>query len=128
MASISGRTRMSSRGQIVIPKALREAAGLAEGDDVLVLFDGQRLELAPLPQAAEAGAEAVGDRVRECGASYDASPRHGEPSKRASKVWADRIRAAARIKRLRQESQPDNLEELLSEARRGLWEEGDHRG
>lgn len=128
MASISGRTSMSSRGQIVIPKALREAAGLAEGDDVLVLFDGERLVLTPLPEAAEGQAEAVQDRVRECGASYAATRDRGEPSERASKVWADRIRAAARIKQARQESQPGSVEELLSAARRGLRGEGDDRG
>ena len=47
MGVVSGRARMSSRGQIVIPKVLREAAGMAAGDEVEVILDGQRLILCP---------------------------------------------------------------------------------
>ncbi|HSW09454.1 MAG TPA: AbrB/MazE/SpoVT family DNA-binding domain-containing protein [Bacillota bacterium] len=45
MAVVSGRTKMSSRGQVVIPKFLREAAGMREGEEIDVVLDGQRLIL-----------------------------------------------------------------------------------
>jgi len=104
MVAIVGRTRMSSRGQVVIPKALREAAGIAEGDELEVAFDGQRLTLA---------VSRPGQPLAE-----DDPPRESQPALRPSKIWADRVRALAGIERLRPEYEGLSFDELWSEARR----------
>jgi antitoxin PrlF len=43
-------SRVSSRGQVVIPKAVREALDLREGDNVAFIYDDGKLILQPLPQ------------------------------------------------------------------------------
>lgn len=45
--------RVSSKGQITIPKAVREALGLKEGDAVLFKVDGQRAVIARTPDLFE---------------------------------------------------------------------------
>lgn len=42
--------RMSSKGQITVPKAVREALGLGEGDDVVFRVEGDRAVLARTPE------------------------------------------------------------------------------
>ena len=120
MVAIVGRTRMSSRGQVVIPKALREAAGIAEGDELEVAFDGQRLTLA-VSRPGRPLAEDY-DLVRETQPGYakaaDDTTRAPEPALRPSKIWADRVRALAGIERLRPEYEGLSFDELWSEARR----------
>ncbi len=120
MVAIVGRTRMSSRGQVVIPKALREAAGIAEGDELEVAFDGQRLTLA-VSRPGRPLAEDY-DLVRETQPGYakaeDDTTQAPEPALRPSKIWADRVRALAGIERLRPEYEGLSFDELWSEARR----------
>ncbi|MFQ6090012.1 MAG: AbrB/MazE/SpoVT family DNA-binding domain-containing protein [Candidatus Bipolaricaulia bacterium] len=41
-------TRMSSKGQVVIPKRLRKALGLNAGDSLVVVLQGDRLILRKL--------------------------------------------------------------------------------
>ena len=41
--------RLSSKGQITIPKSVREALGLAEGDHVVFRVEGRRALLARTP-------------------------------------------------------------------------------
>lgn len=41
-------TRISSRGQVVIPKSLREELQLSSGDELIVARDGERLLLRKL--------------------------------------------------------------------------------
>jgi AbrB family looped-hinge helix DNA binding protein len=115
MSVVSGSTRMSSRGQIVIPKVLREAAGLMEGDEITVLLDGQKLVLYSCRQDA--------DMVQETRAGYaaaDPAARELGDRRRPSKVWADRVRALAGIERLRPEFAGLDFEDLRSESRREL--------
>lgn len=38
--------RMSSKGQVTVPKAVRDALGVAEGDEVIFRVDGDRAILA----------------------------------------------------------------------------------
>jgi AbrB family looped-hinge helix DNA binding protein len=42
--------RMSSKGQITIPKAVRDALGIGEGDDVVFRVEGDRAVLARTPE------------------------------------------------------------------------------
>jgi antitoxin PrlF len=52
--------RLTTKGQITIPKAVREALGLTEGDTVLFRIEGQRAVLARTPDLLElAGAVSV---------------------------------------------------------------------
>ena len=41
--------RMSSKGQVTVPKAVRVALGLAEGDEVVFRVEGNRAVLARTP-------------------------------------------------------------------------------
>jgi AbrB family looped-hinge helix DNA binding protein len=58
--------RVSSKGQITIPKPVREALGLSEGDRVVFrLVEGGRAVLARTPDLLElAGSVPVPDEVR----------------------------------------------------------------
>lgn len=57
--------RMSSKGQITVPKAVREALGLGEGDAVVFRVEGDRAVLARTPEfLALAGTIAVPARKR----------------------------------------------------------------
>ena len=52
--------RMSTKGQVTIPKAVREALGLHEGDAVVFRLEGSRAVLARTPDLLElAGSVAV---------------------------------------------------------------------
>jgi AbrB family looped-hinge helix DNA binding protein len=44
----SSETTLSSKGQVVIPRAMREAAGLYEGMKLRVSFDHGKIELKPI--------------------------------------------------------------------------------
>ncbi|MEZ5098966.1 MAG: AbrB/MazE/SpoVT family DNA-binding domain-containing protein [Thermoleophilia bacterium] len=45
--------RISSKGQLTIPKAVREALGLEQGDDVVFRIADGRVELVRLPNLLE---------------------------------------------------------------------------
>jgi AbrB family looped-hinge helix DNA binding protein len=53
-------SRLTTKGQVTIPKAVREALGLADGDSVVFRVEGQRAVLARTPDLLElAGAVSV---------------------------------------------------------------------
>lgn len=41
--------RLSSKGQVTVPKAVRDALGIAEGDEVVFRVEGNRAVLARTP-------------------------------------------------------------------------------
>ncbi|MEP0773411.1 MAG: AbrB/MazE/SpoVT family DNA-binding domain-containing protein [Acidobacteriota bacterium] len=47
------RTRVSTKGQVVIPRAAREALGLEQGDELEVRVEGERILLEKAPQERE---------------------------------------------------------------------------
>ncbi|MCC6227068.1 MAG: AbrB/MazE/SpoVT family DNA-binding domain-containing protein [Microthrixaceae bacterium] len=52
--------RVSSKGQITVPKAVRDALGIGEGDEVVFRVEGNRAMLARTPDFLElAGTVAV---------------------------------------------------------------------
>ena len=89
-----GRARMSARGQVTIPKTIRDNWGLSSGDEFGLVFDGQSLVL----------------RRIEAGSSAEPLPA----------VDAARAAAIAEIKRLRQEFAGIDGDELLATSRREL--------
>ena len=43
-------TTVTAKGQITIPKAIREAVGIAEGDHLLLVVEEKHVLLIPMPQ------------------------------------------------------------------------------
>ncbi len=131
---LSGRTRVSSRGQVVIPKALRDVAGLVEGDEVDVLFDGERISLSRVEpdQASNPAAPAgpcAADRLAEARTRYGprrrAQATHGIlGATPVSSIWADRIAAVAAIRQLSTEFSGTSASEILRESRDELERRG----
>lgn len=67
--------RMSSKGQVTVPKAVRVALGLEEGDEVVFRVEGNRAVLARTPSFLElAGTVSV-------------------PAEKRNVAWADVIRS-----------------------------------
>ncbi|WP_114389767.1 AbrB/MazE/SpoVT family DNA-binding domain-containing protein [Notoacmeibacter marinus] len=69
--------RVSEKGQITLPKALREAAGIAPNSEVRISFEGGRLIVEPSDGASR---EAIALRVRRFSKALDALTGTGNPS------------------------------------------------
>jgi antitoxin PrlF len=50
---VDAAAKMSSKGQVTVPKAVREALGIKEGDDVVFRLEGNRAVLARTPDFLE---------------------------------------------------------------------------
>jgi antitoxin PrlF len=60
--------RMSSKGQLTVPKAVREALGMGEGDEIVFRVEGNRAILARTPDFLSlAGSVAVPAAKRNAG-------------------------------------------------------------
>jgi antitoxin PrlF len=46
---VDATAKLSSKGQVTVPKVVREALGLEEGDEILFHVDGSRAVLARTP-------------------------------------------------------------------------------
>jgi antitoxin PrlF len=73
--------RMTSKGQLTVPKAVRDALGIAEGDQVVFRVEGHRATLARTPHLLDlAGAVSV-------------------PAAKRGATWSD-VRATTRADRV----------------------------
>ena len=72
--------RVSSKGQITIPRAVREALTIEEGDEVIFRVEGQRAILARSP-----------DLIQLAGSVSVPAPKRGTP-------WDDVLRETRRIR------------------------------
>jgi AbrB family looped-hinge helix DNA binding protein len=109
---ICEQTKLSTRGQIVIPKVIRDLAGLSSGDELEVTYDGNAITLLPISSEEST---ITAERAEESTVKY-------RRDKSQSRVWAERLRALGRLKRLQEEA--ENIEvsgaELLDESRSEL--------
>jgi|GEM_PF-1257272 len=132
---LTGRTRVSSRGQIVIPQALRQAAGIAEGDVLEAAYDGQKLLLYRVPADADDAVRAeptspfmfAEQPARYGSGGRDARVSGGGPTVRWSTSWADRTQAAASIARLSVDFRQLDAGTLMADARQELEGRGPHQ-
>lgn len=126
MELINDRTRLSSRGQVVIPKTIRQLANLVAGDELEIVYDGERILLMPVEVQDHSGeyedSRQAAERVREQVAKY--SPGQAKAKDRPSRLWGERIRAVARIEELRKEFAGVNWDEIRQEARGELERRG----
>jgi AbrB family looped-hinge helix DNA binding protein len=67
---VEAAARLTTKGQVTIPKAVREALGLADGDSVVFRVDGKRAVLARTPELLEL-AGAVSVPVAKRGVDWD---------------------------------------------------------
>lgn len=128
---LRGRAKLSAKGQLVVPKPLREAAGLVEGDEVEMVFDGHRLVLTAVrrgvvdvPLVADKGEQVVEERSSAYAARAKQYPEGSGDRLVPSAVWADRVKALAEIERLRVKLAGVKFEDIWAEARRELEERG----
>jgi AbrB family looped-hinge helix DNA binding protein len=74
--------RLSSKGQVTIPRAVREALGLGEGDHLVFRVEGQRAVLARTPDLLDlAGAVEVPAEQR--GLAWDEVRRRARAARRS---------------------------------------------
>jgi antitoxin PrlF len=76
--------RLTSKGQVTIPKAVRDALGLSEGDSVVFRIEGERALLARTPDLLElAGSVSVPAEKR--GVPWDEVRRRTRMTRAASR-------------------------------------------
>jgi len=64
----AGTTRVSSKGQVVIPESVKKSVGLREGDDLLVVAIGETIVIKKLSKMTfEEVARPIWKTVRELG-------------------------------------------------------------
>jgi AbrB family looped-hinge helix DNA binding protein len=63
--SLSMTTRMGAKGQVVIPKAVRDRAGLQPGDEVDIDLDGDTVVLTPVRRERQLAGRFVGSGMAQ---------------------------------------------------------------
>lgn len=100
-----GRTRLSSRGQVVIPKEVREHLGLNTGQELEVFTEGPVICLVPVGRAPTGAWPAMDspDQVRERPDAYEVAPGRGATHAVAptASELVRRVKAVGRLRRLR---------------------------
>ena len=76
--------RVSSKGQVTIPRAVREAMSIREGDDVLFRVEGQRAMITRIPDLMEL-AGSVNVPAAKRGTSWDEVLRQTRRARAAAK-------------------------------------------
>lgn len=69
--SLVQTTRVTTKGQVVIPQKIREALGLSEGDEMIVARDGERVVMRKL-HLGDILEEAAADRKAGKTVSHEA--------------------------------------------------------
>jgi AbrB family looped-hinge helix DNA binding protein len=64
-------SRLSSKGQMTIPKRIREVAGLAEGDVVAFVMDADRIVLRKLPSERDPYLAGIEESLTEWNSAED---------------------------------------------------------
>jgi len=68
---VAARTRLDENGRVVIPAAMRHALGLAPGDELVVVQDGEELRISTVAHAV-AEAQAIVGRYVQAGENLSA--------------------------------------------------------
>ena len=76
--------RVSSKGQITIPRAVRDALGIGKGDEVLFRVEGERVTMARIPGLLEL-AGSVDVPVSKQGTPWDEVLRETRKARAASR-------------------------------------------
>jgi AbrB family looped-hinge helix DNA binding protein len=67
---MGARTTLSAKGQVVIPKDVRDALGLQAGQQLDVIRSGDSVILRSVPVKSGASAEQVAAHIRKLAAAY----------------------------------------------------------
>ena len=82
-----GVSKMTRNFQVTVPRDVREVKRLREGDRVLFVIDGERVELHKVDEDVVAAAAGLWRDAEESGAGYE---------RRARRGWAKRLRRELR--------------------------------
>ncbi len=75
--------RVSDKGQVTLPKALREAAGISANSEVRISLEGGRIVV---ERADQRHSQAIAERLRRFNKALDALAGTGDPSIRTDDV------------------------------------------
>ena len=64
---VDAAARVTSKGQVTVPKAVRDALGIKEGDEVVFRVEGNRAVLAGVPCAGRNDPRTGGEAERRVG-------------------------------------------------------------
>ena len=91
---MDARARMTSKGQVTIPRAVRDALALQEGDEVVFRVESSRALMAKTPNFLElAGRRSPVDRSRPCRMRLRLGVvlRSRAPARRRADAFRDRV-------------------------------------
>jgi AbrB family looped-hinge helix DNA binding protein len=74
MTDVLSTTKLSSKGQVVIPEEIREAMGLEPGVQFVVVYEGDSIMLKVISQPTLKKLKSLRDKVREQAKKVGLSP------------------------------------------------------